>query len=367
MSAQAIWSYRIRRGVLAAVVVVLLAAACAAPPAAPAIAPGPAPAPASAAPASGASATTAPRAEAPPPTPAPPLTSLIFAVTSFNANYLPLLIAEEHGYYARAGIRADVQAMQIPIAMAGVASGEIGYAFAANSLVGAAMQGQPLRQLAIINVGSFFIYSDPSIQSVADLRGKTLTIGDRTGIQDYLMRALLRGHGLDPERDVSVVHIPVDLAYAALQSGQVQAAMAQLPIPLLAERDGYRIIANTADYGRFPTASVGTSLDRMANQTDQVRAVIRGTLLGIKHLKERPGDGAEILARHNSIPLEEARRTVELMLPSYMDNGLLTDEDIRRVIEERRTVLGNTQEFAPSDLVDFRLLREVLRELGIPE
>jgi NitT/TauT family transport system substrate-binding protein len=354
MRAEAIWRDRPRRCALALVLVSLLATHCAAPGAAPSAAPPPS-----------ASTAGAQRAEAPAPAP-PPATPVIFAITSFNANYLPLLVAEENGYYAQGGVRPDIQSMQIPIAMAGVTSGEIGYAFAANSLVGAAMQGHPLRQLAIINVGSFFIYADPSIRSVAELRGKAVTIGDRTGIQDHLLRTLLKAHALDPERDVTIVHIATDLAYAAIQAGQVQAAMAQLPFPLIAERDGYRILANTTDYGKFPTASVGTSLDRITSQTEQVKAVIRGSLLGIKAIKERPGDAAEVLARRGGVPPEEARRTVELMLPSYVDNGILSDEDVRAVIEERKAAVGATQDFAPSDLVDFRLLREVLQELGWP-
>src|SRR5688500_13977198 len=172
--------------------------------------------------------------------------------------------------------------------MVGALTGEVPYVFATTSVVGAAMQGHSLRQVAIVNVGSFFLYADPSIRSIADLRGKAITEGSRTGIQDHLLRVMLKAHGLDADRDVSLVYVSNDLGYAAVQSGQVQAAIAQLPVPLMAERDGYRILGNTADYGKFPTASIGTALDRIQNRADEVKGVIRGTLLGMRHIKEKP-------------------------------------------------------------------------------
>src|SRR5205823_355195 len=137
--------------------------------------------------------------------------------------------------------------------------------------------------------------------------------------------------GLDVERDVNLLYVSNDLGFAAVQAGQAQAAIAQLPVPLIAEREGYRILGNTADYGKFPTASIGTSLDRINNHADEVRAVIRGTLLGIKHIKDQPADAAEILARRTDISAEDARRTIELMAPSYVDDGLLSDDDVRAV------------------------------------
>jgi NitT/TauT family transport system substrate-binding protein len=343
-----------RGGHLALALAGLLLVACAGPAGVP-VAP--------AAPAPGAPAAP-PASSTPPPTQAAQLTPAIFAITSFNANYLPLLVGEEKGYYAEAGVAPDIQAMQIPIAMAGASTGEVPYVFATTSVVGAAMEGHPLRQVAVVNVGSFFLYADPSIRTIPELRGKAITEGNRTGIQDYLLRVMLKAHGLDAERDVNLVFVSNDLGFAAVQTGQVQAAIAQLPTPFIAEREGYRILGNTADYGKFPTASIGTSLDRIQNRAAEVKAVIRGTLLGIKYIKDHPDDAAEVLARRTQISPEDARRTVELMTPSYIDDGLLSDDDVRAVIDERRAALEITREVAPAEVVDFRLLRDVLKELG---
>jgi hypothetical protein len=44
---------------------------------------------------------------------------------------------------------------------------------------------------------------------------------------------------------------------------------------------------------------------------------------------------------------------------------LLTDDEIRAVIEERKKPLNLTKDFAISDVVDFQLLNEVQKELGM--
>jgi hypothetical protein len=56
---------------------------------------------------------------------------------------------------------------------------------------------------------------------------------------------------------------------------------------------------------------------------------------------------------------------LELLAPSWVENGLLTDDEIRAVIEERKKPLNLTKDFAISDVVDFQLLNEVQKELGV--
>jgi hypothetical protein len=60
-----------------------------------------------------------------------------------------------------------------------------------------------------------------------------------------------------------------------------------------------------------------------------------------------------------------ARRTLELLAPSWVDNGVLTDDEIRAVIEERKKPLNLTKDFAVSDVADFQLLNEVNKEAGV--
>ena len=292
------------------------------------------------------------------------LESVIFAITGHNANFLPLAVAEEKGFFRAAGIRANIQPMKLPVAVAGASTGEVPYLFTTTSTIGAAMQGLPLRIVSFINVGSWFLYAEPNVVSIAHLKGKMIAQGNSTGLQDSMLKLMLKANGLDPNRDVRFLYIgSPDLVLQMLKSGQVQAAISQLPIPLIAEREGLRILGNTADYGRFPTAAVGTSLTRIKNNPDEVKGVIRGTLRGIRFIQDNIGESSAILSRWAGIPENQARRTLELMRSTYLPDGMLAEEEIQAFVDERVAALKVNRKVLPSDVVDFGLLKRVLKEL----
>ena len=289
--------------------------------------------------------------------------SLVFAITSHNANFLPLVVAEQKGFYRGAGIRANIQPMKLAVAVAGAATGEVPYIFTTTSTIGAAMQGLPLRIVGFINVGSWFLYSDPNIRSISELKGKIIAQASPHGLQNAMLKGMLKANGVDPSRDVRFLYIAsTDLTLAVLKTGQVQAAISQLPIPLIAEREGFRILGNTADYERFPTAAIGTSLERLKNNPDEVKAVIRETLRATKFIQENIGESSTILSRWAGIPEEQARRTLELMKSTFLPDGLLKEEEIQAFVDERVAALKLTRKVHPSEVFDFGLLKAVLKE-----
>jgi ABC-type nitrate/sulfonate/bicarbonate transport system substrate-binding protein len=297
---------------------------------------------------------------------APTLESVVFAIPSPNANFLPLVVAEEKGFYRSGGISTRIQALPSTAAIAAATSGEVHYVFATTSVIGAAMRGLPLRVTGFVNVGSFFLFAAPDIRSISDLKGKTIGKTSVAGLQDHLVKAMLAAHGLDPLRDVSYLFLGEEsFGVLAVKTGQVQAAIAQLPTPLVAEKEGLRILGNSANHARFPTAAIGTSLDRLKSRPAEVKAVIRGTLRGVKFIKDNLDESAAILARWQKMQPDLARRTLELLAPSWVENGLLTEDEIRAVIEERKKPLNLTKDFSISDVVDFQLLNEVQKEFGM--
>ena len=294
------------------------------------------------------------------------LEPVIFAIPSPNANFLPLVVAEEKGFYRSGGISTRIQALPSTAAVAAATSGEVHYVFATTSVIGAAMRGLPLRVAGFVNVGSFFLFAAPGTRSIADLKGKTIGKTSVVGLQDHLVKAMLAAHGLDPLRDVNYLFLGEEsFGVLAVKTGQVQAAIAQLPTPLVAEKEGLRILGNSANFARFPTAAIGTSLNRLKSRPAEVKAVIRGTLLGVKFIKNHVDESAAILARWQKMQPELARRTLELLAPSWVDNGLLTEDEIRAVIDERKKPLNLTKDFSVSDVVDFQLLNEVQKELAL--
>jgi hypothetical protein len=65
------------------------------------------------------------------------------------------------------------------------------------------------------------------------------------------------------------------------------------------------------------------------------------------------------------LPPDVARRTLELLRPSWILNGFLDDREVQAVIDERKEALKVTREVSPADVVDYRFLKEIQKELGL--
>lgn len=90
--------------------------------------------------------------------------------------------------------------------------------------------------------GSFSVYwavkDDSAINTVADLKGKTIGISVIGGGQQGPFNMMLRKHGLDPEKDIKLVEVGFALSEDALRSGRVDAVNMVQPFAARAEAKG---------------------------------------------------------------------------------------------------------------------------------
>ncbi len=71
---------------------------------------------------------------------------------------------------------------------------------------------------------NYMVRAESSIRTVADLRGKTLATNAIGGAVDVAARAMLRRHGLEDKRDVTIVEVRFPAMEATLREGKVDAA-----------------------------------------------------------------------------------------------------------------------------------------------
>jgi hypothetical protein len=53
------------------------------------------------------------------------------------------------------------------------------------------------------------------------------------------------------------------------------------------------------------------------------------------------------------------------LLPAMSENGLVTDKGLKLMVETLGTAVGKNGDFPPGRLVDYTLLKEVQKEMGI--
>jgi len=191
---------------------------------------------------------------------APPLTTL--RVLAFDGGWnLPIWIAQRNGLFEAQGVA--VQLAYTPSSgflVTSVLDGKADVAFATIDNVIAYQEGQGEAKIAsdpdlfafMGGDGGFFsLVAAPSIQSVADLRGKTVSVDAMTTGLAFVVRELIARGGI-AESDVTFVRVGgTAVRYRELVAGKHEATLLRTPFELLAESRGFRKIATAESLGAY--------------------------------------------------------------------------------------------------------------------
>jgi ABC-type nitrate/sulfonate/bicarbonate transport system substrate-binding protein len=163
----------------------------------------------------------------------------------------PLFLAKEGGYYQKYGVNATMVFGVHPAGIAMIVSNE---AQATNYPMEQAMQAASLDGSLVImgspmNRGLFAMMTKDDIKSVKDLKGKRFGVSQLGDPPYNFALAILAKNGLN-SRDVQWIPLGTDGngRVAALVSGRVDATMLPPPAYFKLEGQGFKEIANLADY-----------------------------------------------------------------------------------------------------------------------
>src|SRR5579872_1650729 len=169
-----------------------------------------------------------------------------------NALAWPFYIAIEKGFFAAEDITVDKvfapsSAAVILQATTGALDMTVEGAFV--DVIRAIEKGSPLAIVRIlVQTPPYELLAKPSIQSLKDLKGKTVSIGGPKDITRIYLDRMLEANGTQ-EKDVDLVFAGSTAArYSALQSGAIQATFLTAPFNFYAAAAGYRNIGRADEY-----------------------------------------------------------------------------------------------------------------------
>ena len=180
---------------------------------------------------------------------------LVIGYTAITGIKAGLWVAEDAGIFDKYNLQSNLilinSASKMVQAMLG---GDVPFAGAGgNAAVDANLAGADIVMLgALAKVPAFYIMALPEIKTIEDLRGKPVGVTRFGSSSDFTLRYLLRKHGMNPERDVTIVQAG-DLVGAAamLKTKAIYAAPFSSPMNLRAEEAGARSIVNMGTAGVF--------------------------------------------------------------------------------------------------------------------
>jgi NitT/TauT family transport system substrate-binding protein len=290
------------------------------------------------------------------------------AVSSRGIAFIDLYIAEHRGFFREEGLEAELIQVAANVATAAVTAGEVDALGAVGLAARASQTGLPIKVLAVTGHRAlFWLVSKPEFKSVAELKGASLGITSRNGSQHLVASRLLASAGLDPAKDVSTVVIGgAPALLQALIAGSIQVT-ALSPPTIIVARDKFKVnILAEPPRDFFSTQGGFAVTDRaLAEKRDLVRRMLRARTKAYRYFHENEKGASETLAKYTKLDLSITTETYRLSKFGFTSNGVLSDKEIEILLRDDAKTLGLPQPVAPAKVFDFRLQREVNKELGI--
>ncbi len=206
-------------------------------------------------------------------------------------------------------------------------------------------QGQ-IVTLAVNTLGVLYIVENGNaVQSMADLKGKTLVAAGKGSTPEYALRYLLTQNGLDPDRDVTIDwKSEHSECVAALATGAATIALLPQPFVTVAQTkiaDLRMALDLSEEWDRLENGSalitgvVAARKDFVDAHPGAVAAFLEAYAESVSWVNENPADAAELIAQYGIL---DAAPVAEKALP-YCNIVCLTGSEMKEKLSGYLQVL----------------------------
>jgi ABC-type nitrate/sulfonate/bicarbonate transport system substrate-binding protein len=284
---------------------------------------------------------------------------------SVGAPQMSMWFAKEANFYEKHGLA--VEAISIPgssMAIQAMLSGEVpiiqlgGTASMQANLAGA----DTVIVATVLKKFLFSIFSRPDITRIQDLKGKLFGATRFGTLSDFASRFALEKHGLNPERDITMVQTGGQPeTVVALLTGKVQAAALSVPATMRARKANMRELLDMAKLeATIHQNGVVTTRKYLKTNEDTVRRFLRAFIEGAALAKKDKAFAMRVMAKYLATQdrevLEDAyeRVTLHLEIPPYP-----TVEGVGVLLKTLEKTQPKAAAAKAEDFLDARLVREI--------
>jgi ABC-type nitrate/sulfonate/bicarbonate transport system substrate-binding protein len=206
-------------------------------------------------------------------------TVIMGSVGSSSANSWLTYVAIEKGLFTAAGIKPDVVHAQSNAAVIQqLAAGSLNMSNNSGLVdpIRAAEKGAPVAILRIeIQRPPYSLLAKPAIKTMADIKGKLVSVGGPKDITRIYVERMLQAGGVKPGEFDMAYAGATSARFAALQSGAVDAAILTPPFNFNAQSAGFNNLGNANDYVDLPFAGIAVNTKWAADNKATVGKIVQ--------------------------------------------------------------------------------------------
>ncbi len=263
---------------------------------------------------------------------------ITIGLSSVNIAFLPVYVAQEKGFFKDEGL--DVQFVMFNAGSTNLQSlmgGDIqmmGSAFV--ETLGGRSAGFDIKNFwGICNLMPFELYSNTNFRSMKEAKGKRFAISRFGSLTDFLTRATLQHHGVDP-KDVTILQIGSTPArFAALSAGAVDASVVWFPVTEIAKGQGFRKLFDLKEmFPEWPYETFAARESWLSKERADVIKFLRAYQRGVKHTWDNKDDAVRAMRKYVKIDPAFAPAGYDEYRDSFPLNGQIAEKVIPVVIDE---------------------------------
>lgn len=273
----------------------------------------------------------------------------------------PAWVAQDLGLFTKHGLQHSLNYLAATTAIQAIVGGTEEIGLVGNQGIDVALEGADTVYIA--NTAARFIfrlYGDPSIKTVADLKGKTIAATQPAASTDYASRMLLRRFGLVPDKDVKILYAGSSPALlTTLKAGNAAAGLMNAPVIFQAQELGLRQILNVTELN-IPFIFVGVVTTRkvLQQKPDAVDRYLRGYTEAISVILRDKETAMKVMGKFMKT---DNRQTLEAVYeehaPVFQRVPLMTKEAVQAVLDVAKS--PRAAQSKPEDFFDNSFLQKL--------
>jgi NitT/TauT family transport system substrate-binding protein len=230
-----------------------------------------------------------------------PLKKVHVGVPSVSMANIIIYVTKEAKLYEKYGLDAQVVAMNgSGIASKALISGNLEISpIATPTVIAADLAGADMTILAHTMPGVVHaMMVKPDIKRVEDLKGKKIAVSSLGSLTDFLVRAIAKKKGLNPDRDFTLIVTGTDTErLMALKANVVDAAAMSHPGYGQARKMGYVMLWDSAKEIDYPWMEITTRRATLKSDRDLVLNYVKAHLEGIAVFKRDPEFSKKVIRK----------------------------------------------------------------------
>ncbi|MGE5217764.1 MAG: ABC transporter substrate-binding protein [Chloroflexota bacterium] len=288
------------------------------------------------------------------------------AVATSSMAFLVPFVAKDRGLYLKYGSEVELIQMRPNVAMAALISGGIDYVELIGSIIRSAAKGIPVRAISTSIKAPFFsLVAQTKYKSVKDLKGAVVGLTSIGGTNYVSTRLTLRQLGLDPDKDVKLLAIGDEkLMYDAFKIGRVDSIVVAPPFSVQLKREGFPILAQTADYVTIPFSGLGTTIDRIKTNRAQIKKLLKAEIEALRFIQTNAAGTAEVIRKRFKMDEKLARESYDVVVNAFSRDGRVPLDGVEILLQIEKDAKQIPANITPQMVVDPSLIDETLKEMG---